>query len=60
MDHMQILIYGFNKKHKSKNPINRKANECCQYTVTVALNHNEIRKHSERITKIINNITGQE
>ena len=34
------------------NPINKKDNKCFQYTVTVALNHEEIKKDPERITKI--------
>ena len=29
-----------------------KDNKCFQYATTVALNHEEIRKHPERITKI--------
>ena len=41
------------KKQKSKiNRINKKDNKCFQYAVTVALNHEEIGKYSERITKI--------
>ena len=34
------------------NPINKKDNKCFKYTATVALNHEKIGKHSERITKI--------
>ena len=34
------------------NPINKKDNKCFQYTVTVALNHGEIEKNPERITKL--------
>ena len=34
------------------NPSNKKGNKCFQYAVTVALNHGEIGKRSERITKI--------
>ena len=41
-----------NKKKATINPINKKDNKSFQYAVTVALNHEEIRKHSERITKI--------
>ena len=33
------------------NPINKKDNKCFQYAVTVTLNHEEIGKHAERITK---------
>ena len=39
-------------KKATINPINKKDNKCFQYAVTVALNHEEIRKHAERITKI--------
>ena len=34
------------------NSINKKDNKCFQYTVTVALNHKEIRKYPQRKTKI--------
>ena len=34
------------------NPINKKDNKCFQYTVTVALNYEEIKKDPQRITKI--------
>ena len=34
------------------NPINKKDNKCFQYTVTVALNCEEIKKDPQRITKI--------
>ena len=34
------------------NSINKKDNKCFQYTVTVALNHEEIKKYLQRITKI--------
>ena len=36
---------------KKLNPINKK-DKCFQYAVAVALNHDEIGKHAERITKI--------
>ena len=39
-------------KKTTTNPINKKDNKCFQYAVTVALNHEEIGKHSERIIKI--------
>ena len=32
--------------------INRKYNECLKYAVTVTLSHEEIGKHSVKITKI--------
>ena len=34
------------------NPINKKDNKCFQYTVTVALNYEEIKKYLQGITKI--------
>ena len=34
------------------NPINKKDNKCFQYAVTVVLNHEEIKKDPQRITKI--------
>ena len=37
---------------KTINPINKKGNKCFQYVITIALNHEEIGKHPERITKI--------
>ena len=39
-------------KKATINPINKKDNKCFQYLVTVALNHEEIGKALERITKI--------
>ena len=37
-------------------PINKKDNKCFQYAITVALNHEKIGKHSERITKLKHHI----
>ena len=34
------------------NPLNKKDNKCFQYAVTVALNHVEIKKDQQRITRI--------
>ena len=34
------------------NPLSKKDNKCFQYAVTVALNHVEIKKDQQRITKI--------
>ena len=31
--------------------MNKKGKKCFQYTVTVALNHEEIGKHDEKLTK---------
>ena len=39
-------------KKATTNPINKKDNKCFQYTVTVTLNHKEITKESQGITKI--------
>ena len=41
-------------KRATINPINRKDNKCFQYTVTVtvALNHEEIKKDLQRIKEI--------
>ena len=39
-------------KKAAMNNINKKYNKCFQYALTVALNHGEIEKHNERITKI--------
>ena len=39
-------------KKATINPINKKGNKCFQYAVAVLLNHKEIGKHTERITKI--------
>ena len=33
-------------------PINKKDNKCFQYAATIALNHEQIEKHPERIAKI--------
>ena len=41
-----------NNKKTTPNPVNKKDNECLHYATIVALNHKEIGKHSERITKI--------
>ena len=41
-------------KHKKAtiNPSNKKNNKCFQYAITVGLNHEEIKKYPQRITKI--------
>ena len=38
-------------KKKTINPVNKTDNKCFQYTVTVVLNHEEIKKDQQRITK---------
>ena len=50
-------------KKATLNPINKTDNNCFQYAVTVALNHEEMQKNTERMTKIklfINNVNGKE
>ena len=44
--------YQNKNKNATINPINKKDNNCFQYTVTVALNQGEIKKDSQKITKI--------
>ena len=39
-------------KNATRNLINKEDKKCFQYAVTVVLNHEEIRKHAEGITKI--------
>ena len=39
------------KKKAATNPINKKDNKCFQYSETVVLNHEEMIKHLQRITK---------
>ena len=39
-------------KKATINPINKKDNKCFQYAETVPLNHEEIKKDPQRITKI--------
>ena len=41
-------------KKATINSINKKENKCFQYTIKIALNHEEIKGHPERITKIKN------
>ena len=52
VDHMYILLTG--QKRKKQQQIRRKKiyNNCFQYTVTVTLNHEEIKYKTQRITKI--------
>ena len=55
MDHIYILLIGFQKKKKkkaAKNPINKKGKKSIQYTVKVVLNPKEIKKDLQRITNI--------
>ena len=52
VDHLQTVLIG--KKNKAAiNPINKKANKFFQVDVTVALNHEEIK----RFTKNDENLT---
>ena len=53
---MWCIIYEFlwlDKKQKKAtiNPTNRNDHKCFQYAITVTLNHEEIGKYPERITK---------
>ena len=41
-----------NSKKATINPQNKKDDRCFQYAVTVALNHEQIKDHPERISKI--------
>ena len=43
--------YQNKNKNATINPINKKDNNCFQYIVTVALNQEEIKKNSQKITK---------
>ena len=54
MDHIQILLSDWIENKKAIiNTISKKDHKCFQYAVTsVALNHEEIGKNPERITKI--------
>ena len=39
-------------KNATVNSINKKGNKCFQYTVTIVLNHEEIKEDPQRITEI--------
>ena len=39
-------------KKATINPINKKDNKCFQYSVTIVLNREEIKKDTQRTTKI--------
>ena len=52
VNHIQILLFGQKSNKVTINPINKNDNKDFQYAVIVALNHEEIGKHAERITKI--------
>ena len=45
-------FYWIKNKKRAINPINKKDNKCFQYAVTVALNHEEIKKYPQRTIKI--------
>ena len=55
MDHIfSIYVYSPDSvkyKKAAINLINKKGNKCFQYTVTAALNHEQIGKNPKRITK---------
>ena len=44
--------YWIKNEKATVNPVDKKNSKCFQYAVTVALNHEEIRKDSETTTKI--------
>ena len=44
--------YWIKIKNAAINLVNKKDNKCFQYAVTVALNHEEIKKYPQRIIKI--------
>ena len=52
IDHIQILLIGLKTKTQQYIPINKKGSKCFQYAVAVMLNHEEIKKDPESITKI--------
>ena len=52
MDHKQIILIGWKNKKAATNPTNEYYNKCFPYTTTTASSHEEIGKHSERISKI--------
>ena len=53
VDHILVVDPDWVKNKKATiNPINQKDNKCFQYAVTAMLNHEEIGKDSERLTKI--------
>ena len=39
-------------KKTAINPISKKGNKCFQNAVTIALNHEELKKDPQRITKV--------
>ena len=41
-----------NNKKATINPINKKDNKCFEYAVTIVLNHKEMKKVSQEITKM--------
>ena len=52
MDHKQIILIGWKNKKAATNATNEYYNKCFPYTTTTASSHEEIGKHSERISKI--------
>ena len=47
-----ISPYGIKNEKATINPINKKDNKCFQYAVTVTLNHKQIKKDPQKITKV--------
>ena len=53
VNHISILLIGYKNKKATINPINKK-DKCFQYTVTVAVNHEKIKKVSAKNNKKLN------
>ena len=50
------LLYNQKNKKATKNPINKKDNECFQYATTVQLSHEEIKKIRKKYKKFYNSL----
>ena len=48
---LKWIIYWIKTKKATKNPINKNDSKCFQYTVTVTLNHEEIKKFLKNMKK---------
>ena len=52
VDHIYILLIGWKAKKQQQISSIKNDNKCFQYAATLGLNHKEIGKELERITKI--------
>ena len=52
LESMEGSEFVFNYVHLLYYPINKKANKCFQYAITIALNHEKLKKNLQRITKM--------